>query len=238
MLQPLPNRATHITNRDSLSSPAIWKERIELTGVQPIAFGAQQNVFVHPAEPTLLIKIARDRSHLRTPWFKRRRSRYGTFRGPLNEIAEFAALVHRNPEDTDLIERVVGIVDTDLGFGLAVEALRDSDGNIAPTLYQLIRRGQFDEKLQDELVRFAQRILHSDLVAYDLKCTNIVRAHDDASGVSRFVLVDGIGERLSIPVNALVPPLNRFNKSRRIKRLHREVANLLAHFANEIDQDQ
>lgn len=207
--------------------PARSTAMIRLQHAKALASGGQRHVFGHPEDSTLLIKVMRPAGVL--PWYRRRpKSRYGQFRSALREIEEYVALQAGAPQDVDLVERVAGIVETDMGLGLAVEALRDRAGNLAPTLADVIRRGEFSPAVRAKLDRFIARVLATDLVAYDTKSRNIVFAHDPATGEDRFVLVDGMGERLTLPLNIISRRLNRFNKGRRLKRLRREIENTLA----------
>jgi len=201
---------------------------IRLRHAKPLAAGSQRQVFEHPNDSGLLIKVMRVPLDV-PPWYKRRlKSRYGQFRSALREIEEYVALQAGAPGDVELVERVAGLVETDMGLGLAVEALRDREGNLAPTLADVLRQGEFTPLVQAKLDQFIARVLATDLVAYDTKARNIVYAYDPATGEERFVLVDGMGERLTLPLNALSRRLNRFNKGRRVNRLRREIERALA----------
>jgi hypothetical protein len=222
-IKPAPEASDGGLAQPSARSTAV----ISLRHAKALASGSQRQVFDHPEDSTLLIKVMRPAGVI--PWYRRRlKSRYGQFRSALREIEEYVALQAGAAEDVDLVERVAGIVETDMGLGLAVEALRDPAGNLAPTLADVIRRGEFSPAVRANLDRFIARVLATNLVAYDTKARNIVFAHDLATGEDRFVLVDGMGERLTLPLNVISRRLNRFNKGRRVKRLRREIEHILA----------
>jgi hypothetical protein len=195
---------------------------LKLAHLQPIAGGAQCSVFVHPDDPALLVKIMRDRRSA-MPWYKRQWARSGHMLPVIREIEEYVVLHAHAPADAELVERVVGVVVTDLGLGLVVEALRDREGRLAPALRQLIASGAFDDAMTAKLDRFIARVVDSKIILYDISSRNILHAYDPASGEDRFVLVDGIGEKLTFSLNPLFQPLNRFNKKRRIRRLWRRL---------------
>ena len=225
-IEPFP--ATETPDDSHAGAQARSTAVIRLRHDKPRAGGSQRLVFDHPDDPGLLIKVMRDPSGV-LRWYKRRlKSRYGQFRSALREIEEYVALQAGAPGNVDLVERVVGIVETDMGLGLAVEALRDRAGNLAPTLADVLRQGAFTPAVEAKLDHFLARVLATDLVAYDTKARNIVYAYDPTTGEERFVLVDGMGERLTLPLNVLSRRLNRFNKGRRVNRLRREIAGTLA----------
>jgi hypothetical protein len=203
------------------------RSQVLLGATNPVALGGECLVYLHPETPGLLIKLPHEHRSGR-PWYKQPPSRYGKFRQTLRELDEYVAAASRWPQDLDLIERVVGLVDTDRGLGLVVGALHGRDGHLAQTVLHLIKTGAFDADMKAELDRFIARLLDSRLIVHDLKAANIVLAHDAATGSDRFVLIDGIGERLDIPVNWLSQRLNRFNKTRRVRRLRSELAELCA----------
>jgi hypothetical protein len=226
LIAPFP--AAETTDNGDTGPPAYSTTVIRLRHIRPLASGSQRQVFDHPSDSNLLIKVMREPFGT-PPWYRRRlKSRYGKFRSALREIEEYVALQAGAPGNVDLVERVAGLVETDMGLGLAVEALRGRDGTLAPTLHDILKRGGFTPDVAAKLDRFLARVLGTDLVAYDTKARNIVFAHDPATGEDRFVLVDGMGERLTLKLNVISRRLNRFNKGRRVNRLRREIERILA----------
>ena len=208
----------------SEASKAGVPRRLPLSSLQEVARGVECSVYEHPADSRLLIKVAQPVGD-RDPLFRRLHTRFGKFRPLLNELEEFLALQIRAPGDLDLIERIIGVAETDRGPGLVVEALRDRAGQLAPTLRALATGGLTDG-MRRELDGFIARLLASDIVVHDTKASNIVYAHDATSDSGRFVLVDGIGNRPDIPLDSFSRRLSRYNKARRIERLRAEVAKL------------
>ena len=196
-----------------------------LRSARPVAAGFQNRIYAHPRDPGLLIKVPRYAAEIGDPWYKRLRSRYG---GLVRMAAEHDALRARALYDLELIARVEGWVETDLGCGLAVEALRARSGELAPTVFTLARKGKLDADIRSKLDAFIARIVESALVAHDLKARNIVYAYDAASGSERLVLVDGIGGRPDFSLDCYSSNISRFNKQRRARKLYAELDALTA----------
>jgi hypothetical protein len=215
-----------LTNTQSVSGPDAAGESDAiptLKGQRPVAGGRQSVIYAHPGNARLLIKVPRDPTELGEPWYKRLRSRHGVLQRALEE---HEALRTAAPGDLDLIERIAGWVETDLGRGLAVEALFARTGELAPTLFDLATGGGLNDALRAKLDRFIARIIDSALVAHDLKARNIVLAHNAATGDERLVLVDGIGGRPDFSLDRYSRRLSRFNKRRRVHKLRGELDEL------------
>jgi len=198
-----------------------------LSGLQPLARGRCRAVYRHPENPRWLIKIIRPEAPPRDPWYKARR-RYGPFLPTLRELKEFLSIHARRPEDQALVENIVGFVQTDLGLGLIVELLTGPGGEPAPTIAALAGRGGFGPAERAALDAFFSRLMDSGLIIGDLHLRNVVYAHDARTGESRFVLVDGIGDKLFIPLNTISRGFNRWTKRRRIHRMRKAIDILQA----------
>lgn len=202
-------------------------EPIVLSGAQPLARGRCRAVYRHPENPRWLIKIIRPDGPPHDPWYKARR-RYGPFLPTLRELKEFLSIHARRPEDQALIENIVGFVQTDFGLGFIVEMLSGPAGDPAPTVAALVGRGGFGPAERSALDTFFIRLMDSSLIVGDLHLRNVVYAHDARTGESRFVLVDGIGDKLLIPFNTMSRTFNRWTKRRRIRRMRDAVDTLQA----------
>lgn len=201
--------------------------------LEPAAIGRQRYVFVHPSDPGLIVKVPTegyvDRRSGKTGkkykrWHRRRlRSRHNLVY--LREIREHLALRAAASELPPHVQVIVGLVETDMGLGLVSRAVRGRDGELAPTLATLLGDGRFDDKARRKLDAFFAWLLESPVVVGDLNVGNIVYGHDPAFG-DHFVIIDGLGDKNVIPLNSVSPLLNRMSKSRRIDRLHADIARL------------
>ena len=197
---------------------------INLSNRQPIAQGKQRFVFIHPDQPDLIIKVIRpdaaDRAWGR--WYKMRRC-YGQYLSYMREIGEYVATHAREGSSPPFVQRIKGFVDTDMGLGLVLDAVRGEDGGLAPTLRAMLRNGTFDRAAERALEEFFQELMASDVIAADLNGGNVVYARVAENG-SRFVMIDGLGQHNLIPIKRFSRTINRRGKFRRIGKLRRQIA--------------
>jgi hypothetical protein len=204
---------------------------LALQHLDPIARGSSRLVYEHPQRPDLLVKVMRPK-HLEArygegaAWFRRRR-RYDPYVLFLREIREYVAAYASHGQSLPIAQKVRGLVETDLGLGLLVEAVRGADGALAPTVAKLISTGAYDESAAAALERFLAELLESDIVVADLHERNMVYACD-RDGATRFVMIDGLGSTTLIPFKSLSRTLNRRSKLKRIKRLRANITRRIA----------
>jgi hypothetical protein len=196
---------------------------IALSGLQPLATGSTRAVHVHPDDPDLLIKvmlpsIIEKRYGAGRRWYKSQR-RYRHFISYLREVREEIALrAHCGGEHPKCLQKIAGFVDTDMGFGLVVEAAKSRDGQLAQALPDLIKAGRFDAKMKADLDDCLADLMRLPVVLGDLHPGNLVYAWSAQHG-DHFVLIDGIGCKTLIPVNRLSQGINRYSKRRMFAKL-------------------
>jgi hypothetical protein len=209
---------------------------LALQHLDPVARGSARLVFEHPQRPDLLVKVMRPK-HLEArygkgaAWFRRRR--YDPYVLFLREIREYVAAHASNGHSLRIAQKVRGLVETDLGLGLLVEAVRGADGALAPTVAKLIATGAYDEAAQQALERFLEELLESDIVIADLHERNLVCAVG-ADGKQQFVMIDGLGSSTLIPFKGWSRALNRRSKVKRIRRLRARIARRIASFLDSL----
>jgi len=169
-----------------------------------------------------LVKVIRpevieDRFGKNTKWYKKRR-RFGKYISYIREIQEYLAVREANEDDTPFLQRIVGFSRTDLGLGLVLEAVRWTDGTLAPSLRKLIHSGKFDTNAQDALRIFFDQLLNCSVVVSDLNMSNIVYGSNKDGG-HHFVLIDGIGNNSLLPFKTINKWINHHSKRGRFKRL-------------------
>jgi hypothetical protein len=207
---------------------------IHLGNRAPVASGSTRDVYPHPDDDSLLIKVVPaaviEKRYVRgRPWYKTPR-RYRHFMTYLREIREQIALRAQSKTHPPSVQKIVGFADTDLGFGLVVEAAKDRQGRLAPTLPQLIAKGRFDAAARADLEACLSELIELPIVLADLHTANFVYAWSEERG-DHFVMIDGIGCKNLIPLNRLSPLVNRYVKRRRIQRFMSRVDNMLAQAA-------
>jgi hypothetical protein len=130
------------------------------------------------------------------------------------------------------VQTIIGFVETDLGMGVMSRAVRGREGGLAPSLWLLAAQGRITGAVKRDLDVFFNWLLNSPVVIGDLNAGNLVYGYDPEHG-DHFVIIDGLGDKNLIPLNSISDRLNRWSKTRRIRRIKAEVARLTARFSGE-----
>lgn len=200
---------------------------LALKDAEVVAAGSTRNVYRHPHDPALLVKVIRPAAIEQkfgsgAPWYKFKRRRYRHLIAYLREIREQIAMHAIGGAHPPFLQKIVGFVETDLGMGFAVEAVRGRDGNFAPTLAELIRRGQYGPRVREMLDRFLDELLSSPVIVADLNPSNVVLGYTPERG-EHFVMIDGIGFKNVIPLERMSAYVNRWGKARRVSQFRASV---------------
>jgi hypothetical protein len=201
---------------------------IDLSQAKLLAVGGRSWVYVHPDDPSLLVKVIRSDIYKRWPVVLhgvRRRYLHSTILQ--REMREHKSLRAADPNPPWFLQKTVGLAETSLGSALVVKAERGREGEYAETLSKLARSGRLTDEMRAQLERFIAAFLASPVVAGDIRLSNIVHAYTPEHG-DHFVLIDGIGDRTFVPVQRLVPPLNQLIKRRRLVLRLEKLAGLSA----------
>ena len=178
-------------------------------------------MFEHPDDAGLVVKVFRPKFAAPepgwAPWAAARRH-YVCVTMLLREVREHVQARMDGRTLPDFVPRLMGMVDTDLGLGMVVEAARDRDGRFAPTLKHMLQHGQVDETVVADLQRFCADICDSRLVIGDMHAGNVVYAQHRGGGM-RFMLVDGLGDKTLVPLLKLSPFLAGRARLRKTRRL-------------------
>ena len=200
---------------------------LKLSHLEPVAQGAQKLVFRHPDDPRVLVKVVNPRfieRHDRRDSFYKKRRRIGHHRAFAREMIEHLVVRALQPgrlAPCPHMQNILGVVDTDMGAALLVEAVLDENGDLAPTLRDQLETGRFGPREQQALEDFLDWALDSNVLINDLSTDNLAW-HPDG----HFVMIDGLGDRAGIPIRAVSPWLNRVYKRKKIRQLHEEVESL------------
>lgn len=195
---------------------------LTLRGAEPIAQGHKRFIFQHPADSDLLVKVMQPDvveerwGGAKRPWYKTTR-RYGQYMSLRREISEYLAAAVRFPDGIPVLQKLVGIVDTDYGIGVVVEKLVGRDGGLAPTLSAVARRDGVTPELLQKIDRFRDDLIKCNIVVGKLHARNLVLAVRE--GDERFVAIDGYGETALVPIHSWSPRINAAHTRNRIKRL-------------------
>ncbi|MGQ0456950.1 MAG: YrbL family protein [Hyphomicrobium sp.] len=203
---------------------------IRLSSVVPIASGSIRDVYQHPADPLLLIKVVRqstieEKFGSGRPWYKIAKRRYRHLISYLREIREHIAQHALDGAHPAFLQNVVGLARTDVGLGLVVEAAVDKSGRLAPTLTSLVKSGRFDRAARMKLEQFFEDIIRSSVIVGDAHPSNIVYAHTPEDG-DHFKLIDGVGFKTLIPLERFSKAANRWSKRQIVKKIRASVEAL------------
>jgi len=197
---------------------------LRLADAEPLAIGHLRQVFAHPHDPDLIVKVMRaDAVALRAARWHKRVARALQYSGYVRELKEYIACRARFPHLDAPIARMIGVVPTDLGLGLVSERVRAGDGSLAPTLarrYEL-ERG-FSASIEQALREFLDGLLASNVIVGDMHAWNIVYGSDSRGG-PRFVLIDGFGEKHFVPLASMSRGINARNTHRLYRRMREQL---------------
>jgi hypothetical protein len=194
---------------------------VELKDARPLVSGAYRDVFQHPTDPDLLIKVIKplvfERHARRANWYDRWQG-VGVYKGLLREIEKYLILRERGQHDLPFIQHFAGMVETDLGLGMVVAKVRGRDGGLAPTLTEVVREKGLDPDLASRIDALRDDVIRHHVVFGDISANNIVEAADASHG-HRLVIIDGLSDRLWLPVNSLSLTFYRAYCGRRFGRM-------------------
>lgn len=203
---------------------------LDLKGLTPLAKGNVRLVFAYPGRPEMVVKVMRPDPplgrNLRVGNWLRWLRRYDPYLVFLREIREFIYGCTVNGAPLDFVQKVRGLVETDMGLGLVTDAALDAEGRLAPTLARLIGEGRFAGPVEEAFEDFVRKLLDCDLVLSDLHERNLVLAVD-REGKESFQLIDGLGSSSFIPIKNWSPRINRRSKRKRLARLRKRMARRL-----------
>jgi hypothetical protein len=204
--------------------------RLALASTTPLAVGHLRSVFQHPQREDLLVKVMRvdavaSRWNAPGRWHKRLpRTRH--YVGYLRELKEYIAAHARAPDVDAPIARMIGIVETDLGLGLISEKVVGTDGALAPTLAAIYEPAGFTADLDAALEVFLDGLLKANVIAGDMHAWNIVYGSDSRGG-PRLVMIDGFGEKHTIPLSSMSRAINRYRTLRLYRRMLAQLERLV-----------
>lgn len=183
---------------------------LALSGQDPLLTSKTRRVFQHPEDDRLLVKVHISRKLVPgvdgiRAWLSNKQDHFLYTTGIMRELQQFVESRYRDyGEIVEHIAPIYGVIDTDLGMGLIVAAVRDSRGQLAPTVRRLFRDGAMNAERCASLDRLLNAIQETSLVIGDLNQENIV-LEDAGNPNERFMIIDGLGERTWIPTQRWLP---------------------------------
>ncbi len=209
---------------------------LTLSNKPVIAKGKRQHIYEHPNEPSLLVKLPQPGTydaHGQLPdvsWIERRLRRATMYNGFLREFREYLELKARKQEPGALLPicEVHGTMPTDLGLGLVYERISDPDGNLSPTLRDMIRAGRLNSLHLKLLNDFFDALMENHVVISNKNLKNIV-FQTQGDGLGRFVWIDSFGCKQLVPLRKWLKWLNTRGLNKVRDRVVGQAEAALAH---------
>ncbi|TMV10349.1 hypothetical protein FGK63_04630 [Ruegeria sediminis] len=174
---------------------------IDLGGASPLRTSRNYKIYDHPSVPGALLKVRSDkpvRKHL-VPRYGE--WRYGNLRQWNREANEYLAALHRGCPEIDRLARFMGYERTSEGPAMVVEKMTDPQGNLAPTVREeetgMPAGDPRRKEILAELMELVDDLERAGIIVGDLSTDNIVRAQERGG---RLVIIDGLGERVLLPI--------------------------------------
>lgn len=197
-----------------------------LSKAKPIGVGGHRNVYVHPDNPTLCVKV------LHEPWQEINRRLNDPFRlvrprwhydENRSELRELLRLKRRlGPLHGIHFPEPYGLVETDLDEGLVVERVFDNDGQTSLTLKNYLWLYGLDKKCAEALEVFWSFLVKHSVAVRDPMPHNLVVQQNDDERL-RIVMIDGFGSSDFLPFRYWVPALAARKLESRRRRMERRI---------------
>lgn len=175
-----------------------------LSNRDPLLCSKTRRVFKHPEDDRFLVKVhisRRPEQGKNGPgaWLANKSDHFLYTTGIMRELQQFVESRYKDyGAIVEHIAPIYGVIDTDIGLGLMVAAVKDAQGQLAPTVRRLFQNDAMTAERCAKLERLLREIEETQLVIGDLNQENIVLENADGGG-ERFMIIDGLGERTWIP---------------------------------------
>lgn len=179
---------------------------IVLSGLEPHFKGNARLVFVHPDDADLLIKVPRPEwiaKTLMVPKWKKRFKPLGANSVNMHELREIIRINPKPEIQQDHMFTVIGMQQTDLGWGLIVRAERSENGEYAAPVANFANKR---EEIEPALAKFREWVHQTNAVLYDLNPWNLVLAN--RNGKKQIVVIDGISEKSALQIRTYFRSIN------------------------------
>jgi hypothetical protein len=194
---------------------------IHLGDSAPVAWGNNSAVHRHPNDPSMLVKVVRPeairRQKARWGFLRGRRRRFFHLKNFMRVLEEQVAFYAAEGHASQHLEEVIGLVDTDIGPGLAVRC-ETFHSELAPTVASLMKSRRLDRSILLLLEEFFDWLERSPIIVNELGINNLVLS-DRLTGRSRIVLIDGYGENAAVPLKSWSQLINRYDKRQKVDKL-------------------
>lgn len=197
--------------------------------LQLIGEGGYKVVYQHPTDNKKVIKLMRPQRIAEDGTFKKhgrfkKHSMQGMYRQFRREIIQYLELCKNNYKIKDYqfpVETPYDFLPTSIGLGITVEKIISPSGGVE-SLANLVENNKFDSKHLIALEKFFQDCIDLHVVFGEVNANGILYT-EKRNNRPEFVLVDGIGEKLVIPLRSFF----KKNNTRYINKVKKEIFNQL-----------
>ena len=207
---------------------------LKINDLKQIGKGCSKIVFQHPHDQNKVIKIMNPErvskfggfnNHSK---FKQRFAQgiYRHFRRELIQYLQLCKLHYKANSFVFPVETPYGFVETNQGIGLVVEKIV-SPNQQGVTLYELCEQHLFEEKHEIALKYFFDACCDLHIVFGEVNIAGIMYT-EQRNNKPEFVLVDGMGEKLFIPLRAMSKRINAQNIRKVEFNIRKKMEQLLA----------
>ena len=207
---------------------------LKINDLKQIGKGCSKIVFQHPHDQNKVIKIMNPErvskfggfnNHSK---FKQRFAQgiYRHFRRELIQYLQLCKLHYKANSFVFPVETPYGFVETNQGIGLVVEKIV-SPNQQGVTLYELCEQHLFEEKHEIALKYFFDACCDLHIVFGEVNIAGIMYT-EQRNNKPEFVLVDGMGEKLFIPLRAMSKRINAQNIRKVELNIRKKMEQLLA----------
>ncbi|WP_342069862.1 YrbL family protein [Yoonia algicola] len=179
---------------------------IELNPEDRIAKGGGRDVYQHPDDDGLLVKIYRPKpKRFRLgAYFEAETWRYGRYREWYVEYKHYIACLNRRGNCPSYMPELRGFCDTSLGLGQLVQKISDEGSpTLSTTLKHLKKLQEISfEEIAPLVEQLFQDFGDDKVIFRDLTPSNICVLRDADNKPLRLVVVDGLGDFTYIPLRS------------------------------------
>ena len=181
--------------------------KLYLTEKDFLGKGTSKKVYYHPEDKNLCIKISFDSSQ-----------DFDT-----REELRYRRVCKKRVEQSSLLTKYFGTIETNLGTGHVFELVRDYDGTVSETLESLISREKDISTIYELLQKFKKTLFEELIIIQQLSTLDLL-VQRISEQESRIRIVDDIG------MHRVLIPLTFFSKTlirRREKKIWHDFVQLM-----------
>ncbi|MBP7646486.1 MAG: hypothetical protein KA751_07005 [Comamonas sp.] len=205
---------------------------LKVEQLKKISQGTVKDIYLHPEDATKLIKLIKPELVDGKGCFIKHGTlkgnyQQGIYRQFRREILQYLQLCKNGYAQKNYvfpIETPYGFIATDQGLGLVTERIQDTDGQ-SLTLEVLAKKRMLEDKHLQALARFFDDCVRLHVVFGEVNDAGLIYT-ESRNGRPEFVLVDGIGEKLLIPMRSMFASVNARYIRKVQQRIHAQIAEI------------